>query len=147
MDKSDIFVLVGGMGAAALVYFLNKKPGSIPLQSQLEKINLSIDPAAVSSTVPGLAVNTTGRTIRTPVSQYVYTPAQAAALQVSAKELQAKLSALTPGLSFTLSESEAAAATVASGGVINSGSIVTKNSDGSTSVKLNAERVGGKLRT
>lgn len=147
MDKSDILILVGGMGAAALVYFLNKKPGSIPLTNQLEKLNLTIDPAASQSTVPGLPANTTGKTVRYTVDQYVYTPAQAATLQTTAKSLQTKLTSLLPGLSFTLTADEAAAATLASGGVINSGSKVTKNADGSTSVTLNAERIGGKLRT
>lgn len=140
MDKSDILIVAGGMGVAALVYFLNKKPGSIPLTKQLDTLNLNIDPA-------GAPANTSGKTVRYKVSDYVYTPAQAAALQAAAKTLQAKLSAALPGMSITLNETEAAAATVASGGVINSGSKVTKNADGSTSVKLNAEPIFGRLRT
>lgn len=147
MDKSDIAIVAGGMGVAALVYFLNKKPGSIPLAKQLDVLNLKIDPNITQSTVPGIPANTTGKTQRYTVDQYVYTPAQAAALQAAAKTLQAKLSAALPGMSITLNETEAAAATVASGGVINSGSKVTKNADGSTSVKLNAEPIFGRLRT
>jgi hypothetical protein len=140
MDKSDILIVAGGMGVAALVYFLNKKPGSIPLAKQLDTLNLNIDPT-------GAPANTSGKTVRYKVSDYVYTPAQAAALQAAAKTLQAKLSAALPGMSITLNETEAAAATVASGGVINSGSTVIKNADGSTSVKLNAEPIFGRLRT
>ena len=140
MDKSDILVLAGGMGVAALVYFLNKKPGSIPLTKQLDALNLNIDPAGAKPSIPGVSQ-------RVKVADYVYTPVQAAALQATAKSLQAKIAAALPGMSFTLSADEAAAATVASGGVINSGSKVTKNPDGSTSVKLNAEPIFGRLRT
>ena len=147
MDKSDIFILIGGMGTAAILYFLNKKPGSLPLTKQLDTLALKINPAAVQSTHPGLPINTSGKTVRYTVDQYTYTPTQAAALQTTAKSLQSKLTSLLPGLSFTLSEQEANAATIASGSVINSGSKVTKNTDGSTSITLNVERIGGKLRT
>jgi len=136
--KTEFLIIGGGAALAWLFHAVNKKPGSITTK-QLDSVTTANLTATAMPKTSGIRI--------LPLESAVLLDAPTEQIVTAAQSLKARIEALSPGLSITLNAAESAAASIAGNRYVNPGSTLTKNTDGSTTIEMNVERILGRAKT